>query len=212
MAKNLGNGGVLFAQESGTLTLTAVTFSYNFAEGGGGDIALKDLARTVAFDMLSDHADGAFGGSIYATNEALFTAHNGFFVSSNGYFGGLMYGSQYSRFNINNTSISDCSARSGAAVYLDDSTNFEAFDTLFENNSASEWGGAINMDGADGTTVCSACGGAAGGTAPELGAAALRGGRAAAHRALREARGVHRRGEEALQARLPSPATLCDGR
>ena len=41
MAKNLGNGGVLFSQESGTLTLTAVTFSYNFAEGGGGDEDLR---------------------------------------------------------------------------------------------------------------------------------------------------------------------------
>ncbi len=125
------NGGAISGQDDGDVAIDTSLFAANTATGSGGAIAdaIDGLRLTITNSRFTGNAATEFGGAVLTTSDLVDSAN----------------------YYATNT------ADTGGAVYADSTSlvGFTSTGSVFENNAAVSWGGAIYTDSAS-TRVSSA--------------------------------------------------------
>ena len=147
------DGGVYQIGNQSTGTITGSTFSGNSAEKSGGALRVSNSTVTIDKSVFDGNTAKVAGGAITVDNASTLTVNNSVFTNNvvgkgkTGH-GGAVFVSGTSQVNVTSSEFTGNKAGHGGAFYIQGQTaTFE--DTVFTNNEAHEYGGALRVNTGD---------------------------------------------------------------
>ena len=144
------DGGVYQIGNQSTGTITGSTFSGNSAEKSGGALRVSNSKVTIDKSVFDGNTAKVAGGAITVDNASTLTVNNSVFTNNvvgkgkTGH-GGAVYVSGTSQVNVTSSEFTGNKAGHGGAFYIQGQTA-EFTDTVFTNNEAHEYGGALRVN------------------------------------------------------------------
>jgi len=140
-------GGVIYNNGKGTLTIMNSTLSNNNSDNNGGAIYnYSESAITITDSTFSNNTSDDYGGAIY-NYEGTLTITNSMFSSNSGEYGGAIYNDD-DGFTITNSTFSGNTSYDGGAIY--NGYTLTITNSTFSNNNMREssgYGGGIDNSG-----------------------------------------------------------------
>ena len=147
------DGGVYQIGNQSTGTITGSTFSGNSAEKSGGALRVSNSTVTIDKSVFDGNTAKVAGGAIKTDNTSDLTITNSSFTNNvvgkgkTGH-GGAVFVSGTSQVKVTSSEFTGNKAGHGGAFYIQGQTaTFE--DTVFTNNEAHEYGGALRVNTGD---------------------------------------------------------------
>ena len=147
------DGGVYQIGNQSTGTITGSTFSGNSAENSGGALRVSNSTVTIDKSVFDGNTAKVAGGAITVDNASTLTVNNSVFTNNvvgkgkTGH-GGAVYVSGTSQVKVTSSEFTGNKAGHGGAFYIQGQTaTFK--DTVFTNNEAYEYGGALRVNTGD---------------------------------------------------------------
>ena len=147
------DGGVYQIGNHSTGTITGSTFSGNSAEKSGGALRVSNSTVTIDKSVFDGNTAKVAGGAIKTDNTSDLTITNSSFTNNvvgegkTGH-GGAVFVSGTSQVNVTSSEFTGNKAGHGGAFYIQGQmATFE--DTVFTNNEAHEYGGALRVNTGD---------------------------------------------------------------
>ena len=144
------DGGVYQIGNQSTGTITGSTFSGNSAEKSGGALRVSNSTVTIDKSVFDGNTAKVAGGAIKTDNTSDLTITNSSFTNNvvgkgkTGH-GGAVFVSGTSQVKVTSSEFTGNKAGHGGAFYIQGQTaTFE--DTVFTNNEAHEYGGALRVN------------------------------------------------------------------
>ena len=144
------DGGVYQIGNQSTGTITGSTFSGNSAEKSGGALRVSNSRVTIDKSVFDGNTAKVAGGAITVDNASTLTVNNSVFKNNvvgkgkTGH-GGAVFVSGTSQVDVTSSEFTGNKAGHGGAFYIQGQTaTFE--DTVFTNNEAHEYGGALRVN------------------------------------------------------------------
>ena len=144
------DGGVYQIGNQSTGTITGSTFSGNSAEKSGGALRVSNSTVTIDKSVFDGNTAKVAGGAIKTDNTPDLTITNSSFTNNvvgkgkTGH-GGAVFVSGTSQVKVTSSEFTGNKAGHGGAFYIQGQTaTFE--DTVFTNNEAHEYGGALRVN------------------------------------------------------------------
>ena len=144
------DGGVYQIGNQSTGTITGSTFSGNSAEKSGGALRVSNSTVTIDKSVFDGNTAKVAGGAITVDNASTLTVNNSVFTNNvvgkgkTGH-GGAVFVSGTSQVDVTSSEFTGNKAGHGGAFYIQGQTaTFE--DTVFTNNEAHEYGGALRVN------------------------------------------------------------------
>ena len=144
------DGGVYQIGNQLTGTITGSTFSGNSAEKSGGALRVSNSTVTIDKSVFDGNTAKVAGGAITVDNASTLTVNNSVFTNNvvgkgkTGH-GGAVFVSGTSQVDVTSSEFTGNKAGHGGAFYIQGQTaTFE--DTVFTNNEAHEYGGALRVN------------------------------------------------------------------
>lgn len=144
------DGGVYQIGNQSTGTITGSTFSGNSAEKSGGALRVSNSTVTIDKSVFDGNTAKVAGGAITVDNAPTLTVNNSVFTNNvvgegkTGH-GGAVFVSGTSQVNVTSSEFTGNKAGHGGAFYIQGQTaTFK--DTVFTNNEAYEYGGALRVN------------------------------------------------------------------
>ena len=144
------DGGVYQIGNQSTGTITGSTFSGNSAEKSGGALRVSNSTVTIDKSVFDGNTAKVAGGAITVDNASKLTVNNSVFTNNvvgkgkTGH-GGAVYVSGTSQVNVTSSEFTGNKAGHGGAFYIQGQTATFT-DTVFTNNEAYEYGGALRVN------------------------------------------------------------------
>ena len=144
------DGGVYQIGNQSTGTITGSTFSGNSAEKSGGALRVSNSTVTIDKSVFDGNTAKVAGGAIKTDNTSDLTITNSSFTNNvvgegkTGH-GGAVFVSGTSQVNVTSSEFAGNKAGHGGAFYIQGQTATFT-DTVFTNNEASEYGGALRVN------------------------------------------------------------------
>ena len=144
------DGGVYQIGNPSTGTITGSTFSGNSAEKSGGALRVSNSTVTIDKSVFDGNTAKVAGGAITVDNASTLTVNNSVFTNNvvgkgkTGH-GGAVYVSGTSQVNVTSSEFTGNKAGHGGAFYIQGQTATFT-DTVFTNNEAYEYGGALRVN------------------------------------------------------------------
>ena len=144
------DGGVYQIGNQSTGTITGSTFSGNSAEKSGGALRVSNSTVTIDKSVFDGNTAKVAGGAITVDNNSELTVNNSVFTNNvvgegkTGH-GGAVFVSGTSQVNVTSSEFAGNKAGHGGAFYIQGQTA-EFTDTVFTNNEAYEYGGALRVN------------------------------------------------------------------
>ena len=144
------DGGVYQIGNQSTGTITGSTFSGNSAEKSGGALRVSNSTVTIDKSVFDGNTAKVAGGAITVDNDSKLTVNNSVFTNNvvgegkTGH-GGAVYVSGTSKVNVTSSEFTGNKAGHGGAFYIQGQTATFT-DTVFTNNEAYEYGGALRVN------------------------------------------------------------------
>ena len=147
------DGGVYQIGNQSTGTITGSTFSGNSAEKSGGALRVSNSTVTIDKSVFDGNTAKVAGGAIKTDNTSGLTITNSSFTNNvvregkTGH-GGAVFVSGTSQVNVTSSEFAGNKAGHGGAFYIQGQTATFT-DTVFTNNEAYEYGGALRVNTGD---------------------------------------------------------------
>ena len=147
------DGGVYQIGNHSTGTITGSTFSGNSAEKSGGALRVSNSTVTIDKSVFDGNTAKVAGGAIKTDNTSDLTITNSSFTNNvvgegkTGH-GGAVFVSGTSQVNVTSSEFTGNKAGHGGAFYIQGQTATFT-DTVFTNNEAHEYGGALRVNTGD---------------------------------------------------------------
>ena len=147
------DGGVYQIGNHSTGTITGSTFSGNSAENSGGALRVSNSTVTIDKSVFDGNTAKVAGGAIKTDNTSDLTITNSSFTNNvvgegkTGH-GGAVFVSGTSQVNVTSSEFTGNKAGHGGAFYIQGQTATFT-DTVFTNNEAYEYGGALRVNTGD---------------------------------------------------------------
>ena len=147
------DGGVYQIGNQSTGTITGSTFSGNSAEKSGGALRVSNSTVTIDKSVFDGNTAKVAGGAIKTDNTSDLTITNSSFTNNvvregKAGHGGAVFVSGTSQVKVTSSEFTGNKAGHGGAFYIQGQTaTFE--DTVFTNNEAHEYGGALRVNTGD---------------------------------------------------------------
>ena len=144
------DGGVYQIGNQSTGTITGSTFSGNSAEKSGGALRVSKSTVTIDKSVFDGNTAKVAGGAITVDNGSKLTVENSVFTNNvvgegkTGH-GGAVFVSGTSQVNVTSSEFAGNKAGHGGAFYIQGQTATFT-DTVFKNNEAYEYGGALRVN------------------------------------------------------------------
>ena len=144
------DGGVYQIGNHSTGTITGSTFSGNSAEKSGGALRVSNSTVTIDKSVFDGNTVKVAGGAIKTDNTSDLTITNSSFTNNvvgegkTGH-GGAVFVSGTSQVNVTSSEFTGNKAGHGGAFYIQGQTATFT-DTVFTNNEAYEYGGALRVN------------------------------------------------------------------
>ena len=144
------DGGVYQIGNQSTGTIIGSTFSGNSAEKSGGALRVSKSTVTIDKSVFDGNTAKVAGGAITVDNDSKLTVENSVFTNNvvgkgkTGH-GGAVFVSGTSQVNVTSSEFAGNKAGHGGAFYIQGQTA-EFTDTVFTNNEAYEYGGALRVN------------------------------------------------------------------
>ena len=144
------DGGVYQIGNQSTGTITGSTFSGNSAEKSGGALRVSNSTVTIDKSVFDGNTAKVAGGAIKTDNTSDLTITNSSFTNNvvgegkTGH-GGAVFVSGTSQVNVTSSEFTGNKAGHGGAFYIQGQTATFT-DTVFTNNEAHEYGGALRVN------------------------------------------------------------------
>ena len=144
------DGGVYQIGNQSTGTIIGSTFSGNSAEKSGGALRVSKSTVTIDKSVFDGNTAKVAGGAITVDNDSKLTVENSVFTNNvvgkgkTGH-GGAVFVSGTSQVNVTSSEFAGNKAGHGGACYIQGQTA-EFTDTVFTNNEAYEYGGALRVN------------------------------------------------------------------
>ena len=144
------DGGVYQIGNHSTGTITGSTFSGNSAEKSGGALRVSNSTVTIDKSVFDGNTVKVAGGAIKTDNTSDLTSTNSSFTNNvvgegkTGH-GGAVFVSGTSQVNVTSSEFTGNKAGHGGAFYIQGQTATFT-DTVFTNNEAYEYGGALRVN------------------------------------------------------------------
>ena len=144
------DGGVYQIGNQSTGTITGSTFSGNSAEKSGGALRVSKSTVTIDKSVFDGNTAKVAGGAITVDNGFKLTVENSVFTNNvvgegkTGH-GGAVFVSGTSQVNVTSSEFAGNKAGHGGAFYIQGQTATFT-DTVFTNNEAYEYGGALRVN------------------------------------------------------------------
>ena len=144
------DGGVYQIGNQSTGTITGSTFSGNSAEKSGGALRVSKSTVTIDKSVFDGNTAKVAGGAITVDNDSKLTVENSVFTNNvvgegkTGH-GGAVFVSGTSQVNVTSSEFAGNKAGHGGAFYIQGQTATFT-DTVFTNNEAYEYGGALRVN------------------------------------------------------------------
>ena len=144
------DGGVYQIGNHSTGTITGSTFSGNSAEKSGGALRVSNSTVTIDKSVFDGNTAKVAGGAIKTDNTSDLTITNSSFTNNvvgegkTGH-GGAVFVSGTSQVNVTSSEFTGNKAGHGGAFYIQGQTATFT-DTVFTNNEAYEYGGALRVN------------------------------------------------------------------
>ena len=144
------DGGVYQIGNHSTGTITGSTFSGNSAEKSGGALRVSNSTVTIDKSVFDGNTAKVAGGAIKTDNTSDLTITNSSFTNNvvgegkTGH-GGAVFVSGTSQVNVTSSEFTGNKAGHGGAFYIQGQTATFT-DTVFTNNEAHEYGGALRVN------------------------------------------------------------------
>ena len=144
------DGGVYQIGNQSTGTITGSTFSGNSAEKSGGALRVSNSTVTIDKSVFDGNTAKVAGGAIKTDNTSGLTITNSSFTNNvvgegkTGH-GGAVFVSGTSQVNVTSSEFTGNKAGHGGAFYIQGQTATFT-DTVFTNNEAYEYGGALRVN------------------------------------------------------------------
>ena len=144
------DGGVYQIGNQSTGTITGSTFSGNSAEKSGGALRVSKSTVTIDKSVFDGNTAKVAGGAITVDNGSTLTVENSVFTNNvvgegkTGH-GGAVFVSGTSQVNVTSSEFTGNKAGHGGAFYIQGQTATFT-DTVFTNNEAHEYGGALRVN------------------------------------------------------------------
>ena len=144
------DGGVYQIGNQSTGTITGSTFSGNSAEKSGGALRVSKSTVTIDKSVFDGNTAKVAGGAITVDNGSKLTVENSVFTNNvvgegkTGH-GGAVFVSGTSKVNVTSSEFAGNKAGHGGAFYIQGQTATFT-DTVFTNNEAYEYGGALRVN------------------------------------------------------------------
>ena len=144
------DGGVYQIGNQSTGTIIGSTFSGNSAEKSGGALRVSKSTVTIDKSVFDGNTAKVAGGAITVDNASTLTVNNSVFTNNvvgegkTGH-GGAVFVSGTSQVNVTSSEFAGNKAGHGGAFYIQGQTATFT-DTVFTNNEASEYGGALRVN------------------------------------------------------------------
>ena len=144
------DGGVYQIGNQSTGTITGSTFSGNSAEKSGGALRVSNSTVTIDKSVFDGNTAKVAGGAIKTDNTSDLTITNSSFTNNvvgegkTGH-GGAVFVSGTSQVNVTSSEYTGNKAGHGGAFYIQGQTATFT-DTVFTNNEAYEYGGALRVN------------------------------------------------------------------
>ena len=144
------DGGVYQIGNQSTGTITGSTFSGNSAKKSGGALRVSNSTVTIDKSVFDGNTAKVAGGAITVDNASTLTVTNSVFTNNvvgegKAGHGGAVYVSGTSRVNVTSSEFTGNKAGHGGAFYIQGQTATFT-DTVFTNNEAYEYGGALRVN------------------------------------------------------------------
>ena len=144
------DGGVYQIGNHSTGTITGSTFSGNSAEKSGGALRVSNSTVTIDKSVFDGNTAKVAGGAITVDNASTLTVNNSVFTNNvvgegKAGHGGAVYVSGTSQVNVTSSEFTGNKAGHGGAFYIQGQTATFT-DTVFTNNEAYEYGGALRVN------------------------------------------------------------------
>lgn len=142
-------GAGFFCEDGGRPELTSCTFSENVASGEGGAFYCAGTCCPRFTDCLFRENAGARGGALTTRPHAFVILEECSFTRNSATQGGQAGGAIFttSSLALESCTFTQNRAHRGGAIYAGGGGGFSAWDSLFEENWATDDGGAIYLDG-----------------------------------------------------------------
>ena len=144
------DGGVYQIGNQSTGTITGSTFSGNSAEKSGGALRVSNSTVTIDKSVFDGNTAKVAGGAIKTDNTSALMITNSSFTNNvvgegkTGH-GGAVFVSGTSQVNVTSSEFAGNKAGHGGAFYIQGQTATFT-DTVFTNNEAHEYGGALRVN------------------------------------------------------------------
>ena len=144
------DGGVYQIGNQSNGTIIGSTFSGNSAEKSGGALRVSNSTVTIDKSVFDGNTAKVAGGAITVDNDSKLTVENSVFTNNvvgkgkTGH-GGAVYVSGTSQVNVTSSEFTGNKAGHGGAFYIQGQTATFT-DTVFTNNEAYEYGGALRVN------------------------------------------------------------------
>ncbi|WP_308614683.1 autotransporter domain-containing protein [uncultured Duodenibacillus sp.] len=144
------DGGVYQIGNQSTGTITGSTFSGNSAKNSGGALRVSNSTVTIDKSVFDGNTAKVAGGAIKTDNTSDLTITNSSFTNNvvgegkTGH-GGAVFVSGTSQVNVTSSEFTGNKAGHGGAFYIQGQTATFT-DTVFTNNEAYEYGGALRVN------------------------------------------------------------------
>ena len=144
------DGGVYQIGNQSTGTIIGSTFSGNSAEKSGGALRVSKSTVTIDKSVFDGNTAKVAGGAITVDNASTLTVNNSVFTNNvvgegkTGH-GGAVFVSGTSKVNVTSSEFAGNKAGHGGAFYIQGQTATFT-DTVFTNNEAYEYGGALRVN------------------------------------------------------------------
>ncbi len=144
------DGGVYQIGNQSNGTIIGSTFSGNSAEKSGGALRVSKSTVTIDKSVFDGNTAKVAGGAITVDNASTLTVNNSVFTNNvvgegkTGH-GGAVFVSGTSQVNVTSSEFAGNKAGHGGAFYIQGQTATFT-DTVFTNNEASEYGGALRVN------------------------------------------------------------------
>ena len=144
------DGGVYQIGNQSTGTITGSTFSGNSAEKSGGALRVSKSTVTIDKSVFDGNTAKVAGGAITVDNDSKLTVENSVFTNNvvgdgKAGHGGAVFVSGTSKVNVTSSEFTGNKAGHGGAFYIQGQTATFT-DTVFTNNEAYEYGGALRVN------------------------------------------------------------------
>ena len=144
------DGGVYQIGNQSTGTITGSTFSGNSAEKSGGALRVSNSTVTIDKSVFDGNTAKVAGGAIKTDNTSGLTITNSSFTNNvvgdgKAGHGGAVFVSGTSKVNVTSSEFTGNKAGHGGAFYIQGQTATFT-DTVFTNNEAYEYGGALRVN------------------------------------------------------------------